>query len=166
MRGYNVIIVYNENVDKILMCKRKKDPYKGLANFVGGKIEKNENGLDAAYRELEEETTITKDDIMLLHIMDFTYYIENYYLEVYVGKLNKIVDVNGTENKLFWSTLDKNFFDETKYAEKTISETRVDYDKVEHLVEFLNEEVVNGGIKVRIIQRQIENANDYKIIII
>ena len=76
MRGYNVIVVYNENADKILMCKRKKDPYKGLANFVGGKIEKNENGLDAAYRELEEETTITKDDTMLLHIMDFTYYIE------------------------------------------------------------------------------------------
>ena len=116
MRGYNVIVVYNENADKILMCKRKKDPYKGLANFVGGTIEKIENGLDAAYRELEEETTITKDDIMLLHIMDFTYYIENYYLEVYVGKLNKIVDVNGTENKLFWSTLDNNFFDETQYA--------------------------------------------------
>ena len=116
MRGYNVIVVYNENADKILMCKRKKDPYKGLANFVGVKIEKNENGLDAAYRELEEETTITKDDIMLLHIMDFTYYIENYYLEVYVGKLNKIVNVNGTENKLFWSTLDNNFFDETQYA--------------------------------------------------
>ena len=116
MRGYNVIVVYNENADKILMCKRKKNPYKGLANFVGGKIEKNENGLDAAYRELEEETTITKDDIMLLHIMDFTYYIENYYLEVYVGKLNKIVDVNGTENKLFWSTLYNNFFDETQYA--------------------------------------------------
>ena len=116
MRGYNVIVVYNENADKILMCKRKKDPYKGLANFVGGKIEKNENGLDAAYRELEEETTITKDDIMLLHIMDFKYYIENYYLEVYVGKLNKIEDVNGTENKLFWSTLDTNFFDETQYA--------------------------------------------------
>ena len=110
------ILLLLENADKILMCKRKKDPYKGLANFVGGKIEKNENGLDAAYRELEEETTITKDDIMLLHIMDFTYYIENYYLEVYVGKLNKIVDVNGTENKLFWSTLDNNFFDETQYA--------------------------------------------------
>ena len=68
MRGYNIIVVYNENADKILMCKRKKEPYKGLANFVGGKIEKNENGLDAAYRELEEETTITKDDITLLHI--------------------------------------------------------------------------------------------------
>ena len=98
------------------MCKRKKEPYKGLANFVGGKIEKNENGLDAAYRELKEETTITKDDIMLLHMMDFTYYLENCYLEVYVGRLNKIIDVKGAENKLFWSTLDNNFFDETQYA--------------------------------------------------
>ena len=116
MRGYNIIVVYNENADKILMCKRKKEPYKGLANFVGGKIEKNENGLDAAYRELKEETTITKDDIMLLHMMDFTYYLENCYLEVYVGRLNKIIDVKGAENKLFWSTLDNNFFDETQYA--------------------------------------------------
>lgn len=116
MRGYNIIVVYNENADKMLMCKRKKEPYKGLANFVGGKIEKNENGLYAAYRELEEETTITKDDIILLHMMDFTYYLENCYLEVYVGKLNKIIDVKGTENELFWSTLDDNFFDETKYA--------------------------------------------------
>ena len=116
MRGYNIIVVYNENADKILMCKRKKEPYKGLENFVGGKIEKNENGLDAAYRELKEETTITKDDIMLLHMMDFTYYLENCYLEVYVGRLNKIIDVKGAENKLFWSTLDNNFFDETQYA--------------------------------------------------
>ena len=83
---------------------------------MGGKIKKNENGLDAAYRELEEETTITKDDITHLHMMDFTYYVENCYLEVYVGKLNKIIDVKGTENKLFWSTLDNNFFDETQYA--------------------------------------------------
>ena len=40
MRGYNVIVVYNENADKILMCKRKKDPYKGLANFCGWKNRK------------------------------------------------------------------------------------------------------------------------------
>ena len=112
----NLCCLYNENADEILMCKRKKEPYKGLANFVGGKTGKNENGLDAAYRELEEETTITKDDIILFHMMDFTYYLENCYLEVYVGKLNKIIDVKGTENELFWSTLDNNFFDETKYA--------------------------------------------------
>lgn len=50
MIGYNVIVVFNENEDKILMCKRRNNPYKGLSNFVGGKIEENEKGFDAAYR--------------------------------------------------------------------------------------------------------------------
>ncbi|MBD5458425.1 MAG: NUDIX domain-containing protein [Lachnospiraceae bacterium] len=116
MQGYNIIVVFNENTDKILMCKRRKNPYKGLSNFVGGKIEENENGLDAAYRELEEETTITKNDVILSHLMDLTYYLENGYLEVYVGKLNKAIDVRGDENELYWSALDHDFFDVTQYA--------------------------------------------------
>lgn len=60
MQGYNAIVVFNEDADKMLMCKRRKNPYKGLSNFVGGKIEENEDRLEAAYRELEEETAITK----------------------------------------------------------------------------------------------------------
>ena len=116
MIGYNAIVVFNKETDKMLMCKRRHNPYKGLSNFVGGKIEENENGLDAAYRELEEETTITKNDITLSHLMDFTYHFGNCYLEVYVGKLNKSVDVSGDENELYWSTLDHNFFDATQYA--------------------------------------------------
>lgn len=116
MQGYNAIVVFNEECNKMLMCKRRRNPYKGLSNFVGGKIEKDEDGLNAAYRELEEETTITKNDIALSHLMDFTYYFGNCYLEVYVGKLNKTVVVNGEENDLYWSTLDNNFFDATKYA--------------------------------------------------
>ena len=47
MQGYNVIVVFNENADRILLCRRKKNPYKGLYNFVGGKIELNESGFDA-----------------------------------------------------------------------------------------------------------------------
>ncbi len=72
MQGYNVIIVYNKDLDGILMCKRLKNPYKGLSNLVGGKIEAGENGLESAYRELLEETCILKDDITLHHLMDFT----------------------------------------------------------------------------------------------
>ena len=75
-----------------------------------------ENGLEAAYRELEEETAITRNDIILSHLMDFTYYFENCYLEVYVGKLNKAIDVSGDENELYWSTLNNDFFDVTQYA--------------------------------------------------
>ena len=116
MIGYNAIVVFNEDADKMLMCKRRHNPYKGLSNFVGGKKEENESGLDAAYRELEEETAITKNDIALSHLMDFTYHFGNCYLEVYVGKLNKSVDVSGDENELYWSTLDHDFFNATQYA--------------------------------------------------
>ena len=39
MQGYNVIVVFNEELTGVLMCRRTKEPYKGLSNFVGGKIE-------------------------------------------------------------------------------------------------------------------------------
>lgn len=116
MQGYNAIVVFNENANEMLMCKRRKNPYQGLSNFVGGKIEENEDGLDAAYRELEEETAITQNDIILSHLMDFRYPLDNCYLEIYVGKINKPIYVRGDENDLYWSSLDKNFFDVTQYA--------------------------------------------------
>lgn len=116
MQGYNVIAVYDDKCQKLLLCKRNKNPYKGLLNLVGGKIEPNEQGIDAAYRELQEETSITSEDINLTHLIDFTYYIHNCYVEVYVGRLNKEVNVYGDENELLWIDLNHNFFDMTKYA--------------------------------------------------
>lgn len=116
MNGVNVIIVFNKNLDKILLCHRRKDPYKGLINFVGGKIEKDESSKHAAYRELYEETHITKNDINLTHLLTFTYHLDNIYVEAWVGKLNKYLEVYGDENNLFWSSLDKDFFDKYKYA--------------------------------------------------
>lgn len=52
MKKLNVILVYNKDFSKILMCKRCKEPYKGKFNLVGGKVEKDEKELQAAYREL------------------------------------------------------------------------------------------------------------------
>ena len=116
MQGYNLIAVYNKECDRLLMCVRKKQPYLGLLNLVGGKIEKGEESLSAAYRELAEETSITKEDIILTRLMDFTYPFDDCYVEVYAGRLNKSVEVCGDENDLYWSTLDCNFFDAGKYA--------------------------------------------------
>lgn len=117
MQGYNVIAVYNHSRDKLLMCVRKKNPYKGLSNLVGGKIEEGEKGIDAAYRELFEETGITRQDISPLnHLMDFTYYFDDCYVEVYVGRLNKDFEVYGDENDLYWSDTGGDFFDMKKYA--------------------------------------------------
>ncbi len=60
MKGYNIIAVYSADQKTLLMCRRFHDPYMGLLNFVGGKIEPDEDGMDAAYRELWEETGITR----------------------------------------------------------------------------------------------------------
>lgn len=116
MQGYNVIAVFSPDRRETLMCKRVKDPYKGLYNMVGGKIEKGENGLDAAYRELYEETGIMREDIKLVHLMDFSYPLDDCYVEVYAGRLKQNVTVRDEKNPLLWMTLDKNFFDMSLFA--------------------------------------------------
>ena len=56
MLRLNVIMLLDASGEKLLMCRRRKDPYMGLYNFSGGKAEAGEHGLHAAYRELREET--------------------------------------------------------------------------------------------------------------
>lgn len=116
MKNYNVIAVFDETGERLLLCRRRKDPYKGLSNLVGGKIETGEDGLEAAYRELWEETSITREDIVLTHLMDFIYHVSGCRLEVYVGRLRRHVEVAGDENELYWSGLDENYFDIGRYA--------------------------------------------------
>ncbi|MBR2712118.1 MAG: NUDIX hydrolase [Bacilli bacterium] len=116
MKQYNVIVVFNEEMNKTLMCKRTKEPYIGMYNLVGGKIEKEDEGLNEAYRELAEETNITKNDIELKHFMNIEYILFNKSLEVYYGILNKEVELVEEVNKLEWVDINDNFFDMTKYA--------------------------------------------------
>ncbi len=116
MLGYNCIMVYNKDKTKLLFCKRTKDPYKGLYNFNGGKIESGESGMEAAYRELQEETGITSQDIQLHHMMDFTYYNQDCYVEVYAGSLTKDIDLMEETHPLVWLDLSENFFDMSRFA--------------------------------------------------
>lgn len=116
MKKLNVIIMYDRNEENILMCKRAKEPYKGMFNLVGGKVEPNEDELFSAYRELEEETGITKNDTILTHLMNIEYKMSDMELEVYVGKLNKDVKLREEVNKLYWLKKNENFFDMSKFA--------------------------------------------------
>ena len=61
----NCIVVFNKSRESVLFCKRRKDPFKGLYNFVGGKLESGEDSEAAAYRELQEETGIGRNDIKI-----------------------------------------------------------------------------------------------------
>lgn len=116
MKKLNLILVFNKEETKILMCKREKEPYKGQYNLVGGKVEKNEDELDAAYRELQEETGITNKDISLTNIMNFRYKVLDKELEIYMGKLNKDVELIEEINRLYWIDKNSNFFDINKFA--------------------------------------------------
>ena len=116
MKKYNVIVIFNKNLTETLMCKRTKEPYKGMYNLVGGKIEKENDGLNEAYRELAEETAITSKDISLLHFMNIEYIAFDKTIEVYYGILNKDVELIEEVNKLEWIDINDNFFDMNKYA--------------------------------------------------
>lgn len=116
MKKYNVIVVFDKNMEKTLMCKRTKEPYMGMYNLVGGKIEKDNDGLNEAYRELYEETNISDKDISLEHFMNIEYIVFDKMIEVYYGVLNKDVVLIEEVNKLEWVNIDDNFFDMNRYA--------------------------------------------------
>ena len=113
---YNCIVVFNKTKDSVLFCKRSKEPYKGLYNFVGGKVEAGEKSEDAAYRELQEETGITRRQVRLYRLMDIRYYHQDFDLELYVGMLREDVVLKEEENPLIWLSLDQDFTDRNRFA--------------------------------------------------
>ncbi len=116
MRKLNLIVVFNTNLDKLLFCIRAKEPYKGLYNFVGGKVEENESNDNAAYRELFEETGISNQDIELEHFMDLNYFKYGNNLQVYYGILKHEVDLVEEKNKLEWLDINEKLLDNSKFA--------------------------------------------------
>ena len=116
MEKCNCIVVFNISKDKILFCQRVKNPYKGLYNFVGGKIEAGENSINAAYRELQEETGISRSDIRLHRFMDVTYYDQDSALELFVGQLQDDIKLIEEINPILWLPLTEDFTDESRFA--------------------------------------------------
>ena len=112
----NLVVVINKNFNKVLMCLRKNNPYKGQFNFVGGKIKKGEESFESAYRELLEETGIKKDKITLCHLMNIDYIIRKLKLEVYCGILIEDVVLIEEVNPLYWIDINEDFFDLKKFA--------------------------------------------------
>lgn len=116
MRKLNIIVVFNTQQDKVLFCIRAKEPFKGMYNFVGGKVEAGETNDEAAYRELFEETGISSKDIQLDHFMDLNYFKYENNLQVYYGILKHEVDLVEEKNKLEWVTINKELLDNNKFA--------------------------------------------------
>ena len=116
MRKLNLIVVFDKDLNKVLFCIRAKEPYKGMYNFVGGKVEEGETNDEAAYRELFEETGISKKDIKLEHFMDLNYFKYGNNLQVYYGILKHDVILVEEKNKLEWVTINDELLDIKKFA--------------------------------------------------
>jgi len=116
MKRFNLIVVFNKDLTKVLFCIRAKEPYKGLYNFVGGKVEESEPNDEAAYRELFEETGISSNDIELDHFMDLNYFKYENNLQVYYGILKNEVTLVEEKNKLEWVTINEELLNNEKFA--------------------------------------------------
>lgn len=119
-----LVVVFDRNFDKILVCKRTKSPWKGKCNFVGGKVEQGESEKQCAERELYEETGILPHmRTEMVHIMDLKYYWKDRSpdnLAVFSTVLKEIpTDISLKEevNKLMWVDLGEcNIFDLETFA--------------------------------------------------
>lgn len=116
LKKLNLIVVFNKKLDKALFCIRAKEPYKGLYNFVGGKVEEGEDNDTAAYRELFEETGISNKDIELEHFMDLNYFKYQNNLQVYYGILKHEVNLIEEKNKPKWLIINDELLDNSKFA--------------------------------------------------
>ena len=116
MRKLNLIVIFSNDLKEVLFCIRKKEPYKGLYNFVGGKVEENESNYDAAYIELFEETGISSKDVQLDYFMDLNYYKYENNIQVFYGVLKHEVTLVEEENKLEWVTISDELLNNEKFA--------------------------------------------------
>ena len=123
---------------RFMICQRPAHKARGLLwEFVGGKVEPGEEREHAAYRELWEETAITREDIALDNIVNFIYPhkfdgAQEYILECYAGVLRRDVDIHGDENDLLWISVDEDFTDTSRFA---------GVGNIAHMVKYALEEV-------------------------
>ena len=61
-------IIINDNNSKILLVRRKNDPFKGMLSIPGGFINAGETAEDAMRREAKEETSLVVKPIAILGV--------------------------------------------------------------------------------------------------
>lgn len=103
-------LIFIRNDDELLLIKDSKDKkiWPGLYNGIGGHIEKGEDALSAAHRELFEETGI-KDielDLRAIIFIDVEEY-QGISMFVFSGNSDQKLLVSSEEGILDWIKIDR-----------------------------------------------------------
>ncbi len=84
-----VTSILKDKEEKILILKRsdKVRTYNGLWSGISGYVEKNEEPVDTAYKEINEEVGLTKDQVELVRQGESISFTDNYKGEKYNWKV-------------------------------------------------------------------------------
>lgn len=137
-----VPIKFEDDKKYLLVQERTKEPYFGYRGFITGKIRYGEKVLEAAKRELKEETGLTCEDMHLKRIVHNHVVLEEsgklvedkmFYIITAVNPEGDIVDTKNGKN--FWVTeegfydLEKKYYDEISVYEYSQEEEDMDFDE-------------------------------------
>jgi 8-oxo-dGTP diphosphatase len=102
-----VVAAYIPSGDKFLITKRAKGELKGLWEFPGGKVEKDESNFAALEREIKEELNIE-----ILPQKELQTFTHNYpFAEIHLNLIhcdlpdNQTITSDGSHTKYLWVTL-------------------------------------------------------------
>lgn len=118
MNSFSLVLIYNKETKKILLCKSDCCTYDRVFDFICAERMQGENGLECAYRELQNATGLTEDDITLQHIFDFTYVLDRRRLQVFAGSVSQAQvrkALRHRENSLLWADVGRDLCDDYEF---------------------------------------------------
>ena len=62
------VLIAKDHNSKILLVRRKSDPFKGMLSIIGGFIYEGETAENAMTREAKEETSLVVEPIAILGV--------------------------------------------------------------------------------------------------
>lgn len=108
IRIMNMVKIYDEKTNKVLVLdKKKKYGWEGLT-FPGGKVEEKESFENSVVREAKEETNLDIKNPKLVGIITWTFINDDKEFQKDVGLLYETIEFSGKliednrEGKLFW----------------------------------------------------------------
>ena len=124
------IFTIEKGVTKVLLIKRKNEPYKGLWALVGGALYNNEELLDGMNREIKEKTGIENIDIYFSSVVG----------DVNRSHLKRMIAVT------YIGIIDSNRVEFLKSTNKTSDADWVPIDKIPQLA-YDHNNILNEAIK-------------------